>query len=257
MALQQWLGRFEVGSNNRDFALDDGTNTPSVSLDTGTYYIAGYSGETTNNLVEHIQDKMAAETGFSAATCTYNANSGLVSLGFAATTNVTWTDTDLRDLLGFTADLDSASSYTGTNEAKYVWRPNISLSGHPVTGSRVFEPESTTLVYRARDGTTTSVVGTKLYRAQLEYSMLDEARIIIPSTGTVNREFETFFEDVIHSGQPIRLYFDRTLNTSTDYVTCIVGDGESMISSFSEYAGRHIQNYNGLWNLSIPILKFV
>src|SRR3990167_5593249 len=48
-----------------------------------------------------------------------------ISATGVTTFNVTWTSTTLRDYLGFTANLSGAASYTGTNQARFLWLPNV------------------------------------------------------------------------------------------------------------------------------------
>lgn len=46
---------------------------------------------------------------------------GKVTLSASVTFSITWTDTNLRDMLGFTGNLSSASSYTATYPMRYTW----------------------------------------------------------------------------------------------------------------------------------------
>jgi len=241
---------------------DNGGNTPTVTLTSGRYYLAGYTGESADQLVEHITTQIVAEGGaFANVVCSYSASTGKVSFvaGAGANIDIAFTDTALRDLLGFAANITGLddTAQTATNEARYVWRPDRALSGHPVGHGRVFRPESTTVVFRSKDGSINSVVGNTLYAGLLEYSMIAGARVYIPDGGSVNQELERFFEDVIANGEPIRFYPDRTVNTSTDYVTLVVGGGDGPIGAFDDFAQRHIASYSGLWDIGIPVIKNV
>jgi len=63
-----------------------------------------------------------------------------VKLSNGANFTVTWTNTTLRDLLGFTGNLASASSYTATNVSPLLWSPGKpllpELSPSGTTGNR-------------------------------------------------------------------------------------------------------------------------
>jgi hypothetical protein len=272
MTLQQWHGRFAIGTSNDTIDLDDNAgNTPTITVTNGNYYIAGYtseaaaSGRNAAQLVEEIQYLIRDEGGnFASVTCTYSESTGKVTFGEATGKNIdfTWTDTALRDLLGYTSAITIGSgggsaTAVAPNEAQYTWRPDRGASSHPVDLTNFWESESNSIVLRSNDGTTYTVPGNLLYRAQIEYMMLAQARAITPSTGTVNQDFQSFFDDVCHLGNPIRIYMDRTAVTSADYVTAIVGDGGGALGAFTDYASRHIGNYQSLWDFSIPLLKHV
>jgi hypothetical protein len=69
---------------------------------------------------------MRTVAGLSAATVVIGADPtlstyGKVTLANASAFTVTWTDTNLRDMFGFTADLSSATSHTSTNRILYAW----------------------------------------------------------------------------------------------------------------------------------------
>jgi hypothetical protein len=86
---------------------------------------------------------------------------------------------------------------------------------------------------------------------------VDGARVLIPSTGTIYQELETFYEDVIATGRRIRLYPDRTVNTSSDYITVIVANGEGDVPAFDDLATWRFRGYDGLCDVTIPVVKYV
>lgn len=265
MATQTYLGRFVIDADSKDLTVDDGvTGAIAVSLDIGKYFMAGATGET--QLVEHMQAQIRlANAAFDPeVSVTFDYTTGKVSFTFsgaqALNFTVVFTDTNLRTLLGYTADFSSGGGATQTagNEAKYVWRPNRSFSTHPVERGRLLESESTTTINVAKDGTTTSAVGSLLKRADpLSYMMLAEARIIVPSTGTVNRELETFFDDVVHKGEHVRIFPDDTATATANFTPVVIVDDSGEVGSFSDFSRRHIRNYNGLWDVDIPCRKVV
>jgi hypothetical protein len=97
---QQYFARFSTGATAPAFSI----NASNITLTAGYYYMMGYTSEATNQLCEHITDKI--NDVISGSTCTYGYSTGLISLDFNSTvTAVTWADTALRDLLGFTGNL--------------------------------------------------------------------------------------------------------------------------------------------------------
>jgi hypothetical protein len=49
------------------------------------------------------------------------SGAGKITISNSAVFSVTWTDTGLRDILGFTANLSGASSYTASNRPMFTW----------------------------------------------------------------------------------------------------------------------------------------
>jgi hypothetical protein len=251
--LQQYLGEFYVGTTLDSFSIGG----YAVTLTHGYYYLCGWTSEGTAQFLEHMQAQIRAISGtpYPSATCTYSQSTGLVTIatGGAAAT-ITWTDTALQALLGFTGTQSGAASYTGTNQPRYVWRPSDGLTEYPTDLSRWWGEESTTIGVRAPTGATHSVEGELLYRGKYRYTLLTEADTIITST-SVWQPFQQFWEDVIHKGRGIRCYPDRTLNTSTD-VKAARYCGER-VGKFEEWAERYLESYNGLWNLTLELCKEV
>jgi hypothetical protein len=266
---QIWHGRFSLNVDMDTFTIDDAGGPGAVEAidlldetrtgDTADapFYIAGYTAEATSQLCEFIQEAIRTKTGYTTATCSFDFATGKVTLGFNVTTSVTWGDSALRDLLGYTGNLSGSTSYVAPNEAQYVWRPNRKFSLFPADGTRLFAPESTTTVFRSRDGTISTTMGTLLQGARnLEYEFLAENRVVIPASGTINQEFEQYFRQPIHDGAPHRIYPDATAFTATDFITAVVGTGEEMIGEWTDFAERNVSNFNGLWSVSIPVLEF-
>jgi len=251
---QQWLGRFSIDSSLDNFSVDATAKTVTQ----GKYYITGYTAESTSQLCEHLTTQIAAVVASS--TVVYSASTGKVTITFGSGTHtITWTDSALGTLLGFTGDCTpGAASFVATNEAKYCWRPERPMSQHSVGITNFWEPESTTIVGRSKSGAVYSVLGNDLYRCDVGYTMLADTRVITPATGSVNRELQQYFVDVIHRGELIRIYQDRTLAASTSFVTAVVSQGDGKpIGRWADFAQRHLSNYNGLWDVRIPLVKYV
>lgn len=258
MVKQEFLGRFyynDAGGSN-----DLSVGGASIDLDSGYYYLCGYSGESTDNLLEHI----AATIG-GGATVVYNHALKRVVFNLASPATLQINDTALQAVLGFTSGLkSSASTHTGTVHPRYLWSPSQGASYHDVDYKTFWAPRSSTKYCRSANGVTYSVVGTKLYDCTLEFGLLDESEVITPSTA-LYEDFQQWYEDVLHEGRQFRVILDTTgLTTSyasTNYVTAMYGmpgsSGTEPIGAFDAFANRHIDNYQGLWNVRIPLVKYV
>jgi hypothetical protein len=142
MALSQWLGRISIGASSKDFTLG-GT---AFALTAGDYYLSGYTGEATAQLVEHMEDVIQVTYG--ADTVAYSASTGKVTITCGASRALVWNDTALGQLLGFTsASYGAAASHTGENECQYLWRPDVAITATPTDTLRILQPVSSTKVF--------------------------------------------------------------------------------------------------------------
>ena len=248
MASQQLLGQFTIDNDSKDFTIDDGGGADAVALTVGDYYI--------DTLCDHIETVMQGISGHGASTCSYSHTTGKVSFDFssAGSTTIAWSDANLRDLLGYDGtETNPATTFTGTNEARYTWRPDRDMALHSGNYNRVWLPESMTRAYRSNDGSVYTVVGPSLNSAVIDWQYLDVSRVIIPATGATYIHFEQFFDDVIANGRVIKLYPDTT--DSATYVTCLVmGDGEDGIGPIENFIQRTTSAFDNLWDVSLPIV---
>jgi len=262
---QLYLGRFTLPATATDFTVDavPSSGPYSISLDTGRYYTAGYTGESTDQLVETIQSKIqdvGAGVIFPTATVTLSKTTGLVSIDFGASGELVWSHTPLRDLLGFTTNLTSGSGYTATNQARYLWRPTVNPSDYSGDLAVWWLPRFTTRGTRSPDGTTVTVPGPAvLYDAEVTYTHLPEIEVITNSPHPDYQSLQVFFEDVIRNGMPFRVLPDQTSYTSTTYRTAVfaVEDEETGVGSFRDYVDRNAGIYNGRWKIRLPMWKHV
>ncbi|MCP4549514.1 MAG: hypothetical protein GY835_23915 [bacterium] len=263
MTYQHWLGLIDIAADSKDFTVDDGGGVDAIALTPNSYFMMGYTGEG-GALVDHMTTLIADE--IAGSTVTYSLVTGKVTLNFNGnTTAVVWTDTALRDLLGFTGNLSGATSYVATNEARYCWRPSMPMlyPKHLTSAASFYAARSSTIVQRAPGGKTYSRAGSTVYDASVAYDLLPVAEVLTPTTGTVYADFEQWWLDVPAVGNRFRIVLDRTAYADTDdYVTCMFGDDDlEELGSFLDWAGRSetesISEYNGLWGVQIPLMKYV
>ena len=255
MAYQMLLGRFYLASN--DFTVNDSGGADTLSTTAGYYYPSGYSGDT--QLCEHLQSVIRANGGvYTSATVTLSAATGLITIDFATGgTDITlnWTDTDLRNILGFTENQSGAKSDTATNQMRYVWRPTRSMSDHPVDLTEFWSPATNTKLVRSTDGTTYAIRGNEYNEATAEWQYLPQADVITNSS-TAYESLQEFYSDVIVKGQSVRLLPDRTSYTSSSYKEALIGLPDKSLGSFRDFCNRHITSYNGLWSVSLPLAEY-
>lgn len=272
--LQEFIGEIEITGSLDDFTLDDGTGAPmpvSVQLTSGDYFIEGYTGEATAQLIEHLQAQIRAShanfaaAGSSECTVSRSSSTGLITISFASgPVTVTWTDAALGTLLGYTGNLSGDAAYAATNTPKGVWRPTRTITSYPGDLTTWWAEESSSLITISKDGSTFAMEGNLLYNGLYEYELLTDSEVVTTSS-TVWSTFEKFWQTVVHEGRPVRVLPDRTAYTSAgEYVTGFIlpadaspGDGPVTIGTVMEYRGRTIDNYNGFWQVAFKMAKQV
>jgi len=271
MALQEYIGQIAITSSLKDFIVNNGTPY-TCALTVGNYYAQGYSGESTAQLIEHLQAVIrAANAAFAASganECTVSRSSttGLITIAFAAgggNVTVTWTDSGLGTLLGYTGNLSGAYSYAATYTPKGVWRPSRALVDLPGDETEWWGERSTSKVTISPNGSTYGMEGTILYDGIYRYESLTKAEVVDTSS-TVWTTFESFWELIVHAAKPIRVLPDRTSYTSTTYKTALMlpesaesGEGPVTIGPLGDYEGKTVAKYNGLWDVGFKLARQV
>ena len=269
MATSALLGRFDVDATNEQLTVDSGN---TVNLTQSAYFMSGYSGEG-GQLVETLQAAIRASgpTDVSLSTVTLSLSTGFVTITLLdggsspVTADITFDDTPLGALLGFTGTQSGASAYTGTLQAQYCWFPTRPASDHPVLIGNVYSPRSNSRTFRALDGTVFSVVQSKLYDGEWRWSHIPKA--IGPAVASVgagesgyNGTFEAFYLDVIHRGEQVRIVTDDSSYASTDdYRTVVIMDDEGgeIGPLVPDYMDRTISTLDTYWDVTIPVCKQV
>ena len=251
MPLQELSGRFYITASNDTYAI----GADAFNVVSGYYYTSGYAGESEQQLCEKIQAQIRTIGTQTSANVNYYAN-GRIVIALTAAANLVFYDTPLADIMGMNTIYASAAKHQGYRKPQYTWRPSRSLSHYPLSINTIWAPESTSIYGRSKDGSSWSVKGNLLHSGILRWTCLLEDEIITPRSGTNYAEYQQWWTNVIHAGQPFRIIPDRTAYAaSNSYVEAMyAGEGES-IGGFLDLVGRHIREWNGLWDVEIPIMK--
>jgi len=213
-----------------------------------------------------MQAQIRAVAGYEHSVVTYNGGTdghvGIIFLDSGdspVVTTVTWDDTTLRDLLGFTATLSGNSEYESTYIPRYVWYPSRPVSDHPGDLATWWAPTSNSRAFRGHSGYTSAAAGNALYDGLFEYTALDEDETIIASTSTGWNRLEQFWLDVPHNAMPFRCFYDRTATyTSSAFKTAMWAPlSGNTLGSWQNYRERFVKEYQGLWDAKLPLWKHV
>lgn len=218
--------RITVPTGGWTITLTDASGGPTaVVLPAGTYYHSS-DGSNANTLPEALATAANALMG---QTWTFSVAAGEGGTGkytiscTGATCTVTFTDTEIRDLLGFTGNLSGSTSYTSTNQAQALWiasygwqKKNAQAGGFARVSDQQYSLNSAGYVY--------AVQGQSYKTARIVWPMETRAKTRTANESTTNESFETFLVDGIWGTAtwgtctgPIRFYPDA--DTDATYGT--------------------------------------
>lgn len=126
------------------------------------------------------------------------------------TFDVTWIDTELRDLLGFTADLSGAASYEGAACCRNIWLPDRRRWLPPDPEGSVGRPVPNTSILISSSGHSVALDFGVRYGTSIEFHHVAGKRVRKELEVIANQSFQSFFENVVAKGEPIRYHYDRS-----------------------------------------------
>ena len=210
--------RITVPTGGWDVALTDQDAGPTtVTIPAGTYYhsSAGSEAEGFADTFATLANAAMGQTWVSSVAAG-EAGTGKYTLSCGGSTcTVTFTDTEVRDLMGFTGNLTGSTSYTSSAQAEGLWLPEYpyqSLNGGP-SWNGWWETDQKSVENAA--GYSFSVIGQKKRINSVTWPIASRAKCWVANEGTANESFEQFLLDGIWAGAawgtsagPIRFHGD-------------------------------------------------
>lgn len=195
-------------------AVTNSSGAHVVNLTADTY--------TVSELIAHLLACLTAQAAPSAGAWTVTLSTGAsgtgrVTINCTGTWSITWTSTDLRDLLGFTGNIAGVSAaQTGTNGMRGLWLPGCYLvvgNADPYTA-----PESTDARSLESPGgeTTTLVSACRYEHLELTWSHVAHARVFEHAATVPYTTWQTWVRDTqigrghswFRPGSPFLVYYD-------------------------------------------------
>lgn len=220
MALPKLELRYTVPSGGQSISVTDSGGSDTVILLAGNYYIAG-----TTSLLSALQTglnasgTLAGTYALSLDDTSDSAATGKVTISCDRTFSVTWNSDVMMAALGFTGNLSSASTYTGSNSSKYVFLPNCGRSGalSPEPSSTSYNLGANESDYRVTvspSGYTTTLTYNRRYRDTMNFENLKGNKAWKCHETVTNESLQTFIETMIDDGgSPFKFFPSRTDDT--------------------------------------------
>lgn len=263
MALNKLEGRITVPTGGWSISVNEGGGGVTVTVAAADYYLTT-AGSGSRSLLAELEFQLdSLMTGAYTVSLDDTADNATGKVTISATGvgsfSITWTSTSIRDALGFTGNVSGATTYTGSNQARYLWLPNVRRAN--LMGA---EPSSTSfdLGVQVEDGTFTmapSGASKKLaYNRRridtLEYRYLLGNKSLLALETTTNESWERFYQDVIQPGYPFRLHPDRS--SDSVYFTWKADSTKAGMGVEPIYPGW-VNNASSQWAVRLPIFKNV
>lgn len=245
----------------------DRSDTLTTTLTAGheCFISSGYSGDAGDDNTLLAKLKVALDAaGSKTYTVTCGAGEdGTGKITIAANTGnfqITWVDTELRDLLGFSqGNLHTgANTHTGSSQAQGLWLPNAPMNSLFGAGDAGFY-ETDALATESPGGHVKSIFSNKKQVNEIRWTGVTHAKCRASAEDTGNESFENFWIDSILAEKIwaespsgiIRVYWDAGDDTAyKDYK--VVGE------ALSTFNPEKLQDgWLGLWVINLDRLVVV
>lgn len=216
----------------------NGGGTFTVTITAGDYYFAALATQLAADITAN-----ATSTGTYTGTVSDDSDTAAtgkttlaVSGGGVTALAVTWTGstggTALRDILGFTANLSGALTFTSTNHGRLLWLPNVgrtrAMGPEPTSSAlRLGIPMCDLVTTFAPSGASTRSAHNLTYHENLEFYCVSGVKTFRRLESVTNESFESFYEYAIKAGRPMRYYPAR--DTDGTYGPFVFGPDAGML----------------------------
>jgi hypothetical protein len=222
----------ETPTNGWTLTLNEGAGDIVVTHDGSekSFLSSAYTGTggSGNTFLADLQAHLIA-----AGTLTYTVSiaatengTGKITIAATGTFSVTWTATDLRDLLGFSqGTVSGAATYDGASQAQSIWLPNAPMNSLFGASDKGFY-ETDTLATESPSGQVKAFFANKKQVNEIRWTGVSHAKCRASAEATPNESFEQFWLDSILGEKawaagpcgPIRVYWDAGDNAAhADY----------------------------------------
>lgn len=220
-------GRIRVPTGGWAVSANEGGGPQTATVAAGDYYLSTGVGAGTSLLaaLEAALDASPLTGNFVCAISAAEGGTGKVTISSSASFTLTWTSTDLRDVLGFAADLTPTNTtFTSPNQARALWLPPCPFQAPQ--GEFGGWRESGLRVQRSLAGHFFARHGQRRRANEIIYPVVSRARTALQAESTVNESYERFWIDSVLGeaawatpAGPIRWHPSASDNSPTAFYT--------------------------------------
>ena len=244
-------------------ATNNGGGPTTVTITAGTY--------TPTTLCAHLATRLTAARApssgtWSVALSTGASGTGLVTIAMSAGTySIAWTSTVLRDVLGFTANITTQTSATGTGHHRGLWLPKapLDVEGDPDAAPKLTDLRTTT----SPTGGTIGLKGTGMRRHRnVRWSHVLRRYAIKAAEVTANESLEQWLDDTqfgdghawFRVAAPFLAYWDNAGSDRAVGYVLNAGAGPTAgwsltgISGVDQVLAKRSEGWTGVWSATFP-----
>jgi hypothetical protein len=169
---------------------------------------------------------------------------------------ITWTDTELRDLLGFTGNLSSASSHTADNVSPALWSPGYEALPTSPYGTDGYDIPDTLVLSSPSGLTTTMVTHFTATHQELAWDVIPQARVWTSSEA--GGEYKRLWSDYLIAGERVTHYqsVNEDETATTTAATLGTGLGPYKLRSINpQWFSRRLDPTDRLWRITLDLIK--
>lgn len=263
MPIAKYEGPIEVPAAGWAFTLTDNDHAGTTrTIPTGTYFWTASNGAFGSflSVLKTVLDDGAGVT----YTLSLDDNpDGELATGkltitvSAGTFSITWTNTDLRDALGFTANIVTQTTTTSQNHVQSLWLPNsdrVGVLAPPPTSmaQRIGVPRRDMTTAVAPAGQSVVYAFSSLHVDTFKFATLKSYKVHKNSERYVNESLRQFYENVIGKGRHFRLIPDRTVDSVWFAVRVTNGQAFDPQPVDPDWVGP-----DSLWAIEYDLIEYV
>lgn len=242
-----WTVTFDEGGGGVVITMPPGTYYHSTAGSTASDFAAEFQGQLNASALQsaYTVTVAAGENGTGKYTITSDGDNGVTTVA------ITWTQTDFRDVIGFTGDKSGLLTYTGTNQARSLWLPDYIYQDLNGGGAWKGWHQASFAASASPSGHVRMFMGPRRREMALSWPTTARAKTWIVNESTVNESFEKFLLDALYGeatwaapAGPIRFYPDAdTDGTSGVY---------KVIPPNPWKPAQRADGWAGLWTIDLP-----
>lgn len=206
-------------------------------------YLSSTAPGGTNSLIAAFQALLVLDVP--GTTVTLQSNGTVLITWGSGSRSYTWASTTFRNRLGFTGNLASATSHTGTRQAMGLFLPNHGASELLGSVNSRGAREDDRVQQRARSGKMYTTIFNRYTVQRFAFAGLTKAKVWEEDESLVNESAESLWVDFLSAGTPFRYYTDASIASS--YQTPL-GNPRDYVYAAEGFQPRRMQaSYDGSW----------
>lgn len=253
----KWEARIKIPTGGWGITFTDSGGAGALTLTAAnTYYhsSAGNDSVTLHARIAALANASGTLNGtYSSSIGAGENGTGTITFSCTESFSITFTNTDLRDTLGFTGNTGSATSHESDQHVQGLWLPDcpVETPYHLSSAGRV---RSAGIVTLAEDGTYYAFHGASHTMNEYVYAACTQAKTITAAESTTGESYETFWKDAVRGEEPwavagrqLRFYKD-----TTDDATFLTYN----VTDIAEPNYNRVRpDWDGLWSVRLDVVQ--